>query len=312
MHVLVLTPFRSRQGFRSLRAGGVLLDALKQRGIRVELHQPWLPIDLDPFDAVLCWTYRHTWHNFLFYSKALEDRCSERSLPVLNSAHRFNYRHSRDLGTWLEAGLPCARHQRFKYLADLTLPYPLILRRDGLHQGLGMTRVSNPQEAAAAADAFRRSAPGKTLDLAIEHIDTRWPDGFYRKRRCYVVGDQVIPAHALRSEHWVVNFGSVSGTAASFREHRAFLQEGEPLAPWLRRACRALGADWAAVDYSPTPDGGVVLWEANRNPRMWGDEGYPPGRPRSSERRYGLAIADLAIRRAEARGMANSDATAAD
>lgn len=296
--LLVATPFRSRKGLCSLQAGRVLLDALDERRIAATLHQPWLPVDLAGFDAMLCWTYRHTWHNFLFYCKELEERCAAIGLPVLNSAHRFNYRHSKDLAAWHEAGLPCARHQRFRRPADIALPYPLIVRRDGLHQGIGMKRVESPEEAATAAAGYEKVAEGRPLDLAIEFLDTRWPDGFYRKRRCYVVGDRVIPAHALRSESWVVNFGSVTGAGAAFREHRAFLEEGEPRAALLRRALEVLGADWAAVDYSPTPDGGAVLWEANRNPRMWGDEGYPEGRPRSSERAYGLAIADLALQRA--------------
>ena len=299
VRLLLATPFRTREGLCSLQAGRVLLDALDERHIEVELHQPWLPVELDGFDAVLCWTYRHTWHNFLFYCKELEERCTELGLPVLNSAYRFNYRHSRDLAAWRSAGLPCARHQRFRRLADITLPYPLVIRRDGLHQGLGMQRVESLEEATIAANRFAEKAPGKPLDLVIEFLDTRWPDGFYRKRRCYVVGDRVIPAHALRSESWVVNFGSVAGTAASFREHRTFLDEGEPRVDVLRQALEVLDADWAAVDYSPTPEGGLVLWEANRNPRMWGDAGYPEGRPRSSERAYGLAIADLALSRIE-------------
>jgi hypothetical protein len=90
-------------------------------------------------------------------------------------------------------------------------------------------------------------------------------------------------------------------TLASYKEDRLFREEGEPRADRVREAVAALGADLAAVDYSPTPGGEYVFWEANRNPRMWGDRGLPAAsRVRQPDRRWGEALADLVLRRAAA------------
>jgi hypothetical protein len=301
MRLLILTPYRTLEGFREFQASRLLLAALAARRIEVTLHQPWQPLpDLPSCGAVLCWTYRHTWGNHLFWAKRVEERCRELNVPVVNSARRFNYRHSHDLALWSAAGLPCAAHQRFTAIREIRLPFPLILRRDGEHQGRRLVRVEGEAEAEAALE---RSGRGdghrpKPFDLALEFVDTRWPDGFYRKRRAYVVGGSVIPAHAVRSEHWVVNFGSRKGNLGSYREDREFLAAGEPEADLLRRAAAVLGADLAALDYSPRPEGGLALWEANRNPRMWGDRGLPAARPRGPDRSCAEAVVELVLRRA--------------
>ena len=169
-----------------------------------------------------------------------------------------------------------------------------------------MFRVESPEEAAevcAREAAVVVAGTGKTkpLDLAAEFVDTRWPDGFYRKRRAYVAGAEVIPAHSVRSEDWIVNFGARADNLGSYKEDKRFLEEGEERADLVRRAAEAIGADLAALDYSPAPDGSYVFWEANRNPRMWGDREVGAGKPRAADLRLGEALVDLILRRIEER-----------
>ena len=302
LQVLILAPLRSLRGIRAYQAGRLLLAGLEEQGIQITLHRPWKPVPgLARFDAVVCWTYHHTWHNHLAHCRKIEVLCKAIGIPLLNSPRKFNYLHSRDLAVWSGHDLPCARHQCFSDLEQIELDYPMILRRDGQHLGRDMFLVETPEQARDLLVRRAAEPESRPLNLAVEFVDTRWPDGLYRKRRCYVVGDEVIPAHAMPSEGWLVNYGTVAGNMGSYLEHRAFLREGEPQAELIRRAAAVLGADWAAVDYSPTPDGGCVLWEANRNPRMWGDQEYPTSRPQRGDRRYGQAVAELIRRRAEGR-----------
>lgn len=304
LRLLVSTSYRTPAGFREFQAARQLAAALDARGIAWRLGNPWdAALDLGAFDAVLSWTYRHTWRGFLFHAARLEARAAALGLAIVNPTRSFTYLHSPDLAVWAGRGIVCPRCQRFRRLDDLRLgyplSYPLILRRDSEHRGGRMHRVED-REAARAALARDREDAGRRrpLDLAVELVDTRWPDGFYRKRRAYVVGGEVIPAHAVRSASWIVNFGAREGTAAAYQEDRRFLAEGEPRADLLRDAVAALGADLVAVDYSPAPDGRTVFWEANRNARMWGDEGLPAAaRVREPDRRLGEALADLVVRR---------------
>ncbi len=313
VRLLLVTAYRTRQGFAEYQAGRHLLAALLARGVEPELHQPWLPeADLGACDAVCFWPYRHGWNNYLFWAGRLERRCAALGVPVVNPVTRHTWLHSPDLAAWARQGVRCAAHQRFSLPAQLALRYPLVLRRDSEHRGRRMHLVRDPAEAAAAC-ARDQAAPGRVnrLDLAVEFIDTRWPDGFFRKRRAYAVGGEVIPAHSVRSQRWLVNFGSRAGNQGSYREHREFLAEGEPRADLVRQAAAAIGADFAALDYSPAPDGGYVFWEANRTPRMWGDRELAAGKPERADVRCGEALADLVLRRAAGGGAAADGAGAA-
>ncbi|HEX2252551.1 MAG TPA: hypothetical protein VHQ65_04725 [Thermoanaerobaculia bacterium] len=322
MRLLILCSDATRADIGQRRCGASMLAGLDRRSIAWELHRPWLPRpDLADFDAVLCWTYRHhLGENTLFHAARLEERCAGLGIPVINPVAHAAARHSWFLATWHRHGVPCARAVRFARFADFGLPYPLILRRDGVHMGRDVHRVENPGEARALIDGRlrellhpdRRSRPGGPFDLAIEFVDTRGPDGLYRKWRSYVVGDRVIPRMLSISRHWLVNFGNLEEGPAAQAEDRAFVAGGEPAADLVRRAARLTGADVVALDYARRPDGSVVFWEANRHFLMLGDPGYEqPGRMhaatgRSDEERraedeaVGLAVADLVLERARA------------
>lgn len=305
--LLILTPYESAEAFGEFQAGRLLLAVLQRRRVEVTLRHAWEPEGATTeADVVLGWHYRHTRGNHLFYCKAVEEAITTIGRPFVNSARFFNPRHSANLAAWAAAGLPCAAHQRFRRFTDVMLPYPLVLRLDGAHRGRHQHRVDTPEEAAALW-ARERSRSGRPLDLAAEFVDTRWPDGFFRKRRAYVVTTAeggpatVIPAHHLRARDWRVHFERVEQRAAAFREHRDYLASPDPFAEVLSRAVEALGVPWAAIDYSPRPEGGCVLWEANRNPLMWGDPGYPSAQPRDADRRFVEAIVDHLAARAAPR-----------
>ncbi len=306
---LILTRYDSAGALRDRVAGRWLLWGLDQRRVAWEIHQPWKPRpDLERFDVVLCWTYRFHRNNYIFWARRMQDRCVRLGIPVVNDAEHTDAKHSFFLETWRAHGLPCARCQRVRRPEDITLDYPLILRRDGIHMGKGIALVRDRGEARKVIEGRLRDP--LPIDLAIELIDTCWPDGYYRKYRSYVVGDRVLPRQVSLSRHWLVNFGNAVVGKAAVAEDRRFLRDGEPRADLLRLAGKLSGADLAAIDYTRRADGELILWEANRHFLMLGDEEY--GSPErfeaitgrnteereNNDRALGLAIADLVLRRA--------------
>jgi hypothetical protein len=321
VRLLILSRYEAPEELYDRVAGRQMLRGLTLRGIDWHLHQPWLPRpDLADFDVVLFWSYRFHHHNYLYWARQVERRALELGIPVVNGVAHANASHSFFLATWARHGIPCARCRRFARFGDFGLPYPLIIRRDGIHMGQDVHLVSRPEEAEALIAARRHeletlpraARPRGPFDLAVEFIDTRDGEGLYRKWRSYVIGDRILPRMAARSRHWLVNFGSLILDEAAVEEDRAFVRNGEANGDLVRAAARLTGADVVALDYGRRPDGSLVFWEANRHFLMLGDRGYEqPDRMqaatgRSDEERrvedeaVGLAIADLVLARAGA------------
>jgi hypothetical protein len=156
------------------------------------------------------------------------------------------------------------------------------------------------------------------LNLAIEFVETRFPDGFYRKRRSIVVGGRLIPRQHMISRGWKVKLSSAEAGPLSIAEDRAFLKDGEAQGALVARAARSLGCDILALDYSPAPDGSYIFWEANRSFRMAGTgrgmkaEKFRQATGRSVEEclaqrdAVGAAIADCIVRKAQSHDVAAS------
>ena len=269
------------------------------------------------FHAVLCWSRGHRRKNFIFYARIFEKLCAAEGLPVVNSIRGCSDNHSTSLGLWKQHGIPCADFARFRHIHQLQLGYPVILRVDKLHQGKQTYLATNRQEAErAAAEQERRSLEdlppeegSLPLDLAVQYVDTRYPDGLYRKRRCYVVGDRLIPRQAAAARHWLVNLGNCEVLEQAVEEDRAFRRNGEPNAQQVRDAGLLAGSDISAVDYTVRPDGRYIFWEANRHFAMTGDPDYQsskldeatgrtPEERREDDEALGNAMASLVRERA--------------
>ncbi len=331
-NLLVLTPYESAAELAADRvAGRWLLHALAARGIGWQLHQPWQPLPpLAGFDAVLCWSYRWARNNYLYWARRAEERCAGEGLPVVNGTRHADATHSWFLTAWRQAGVACAACRRFARFGDFGLGYPLILRRDGVHQGQDVHLAGSPREARRLieerlrdlAELPPRERPKGRLDLAVEFVDTRDPQGRYRKWRSYVIGGRVLPRMLNVSRHWLVNFGNLIEDEAAVAEDREFVRGGEPQAEQVRRAAALTGADIVALDYGRRADGSVVFWEANRHFLMLGDQGYEQpdrmagatGRSaeerRAEDERVGLAMADLVRERIAAAAGADTCAGA--
>ena len=275
--VIVVSADADATRFAEFGASRQLLWALEQCGLSWHLHQPWdaAGIALDPLKVrgVIFWSHRHRSNDFVYHAMGIERACNARGIPVINSIVKgWDVRHSTILGSFKQASLRCPQFQKFVSVDDITLPYPLILRVDGMHRGQQMLLVHDAGEARALARGSRAaflmgggSGVPPPPNLAIEYIDVADQRGQFHKYRAYVAGDWVLLRHRTIGTHWLVNFATSESVGGSF---------GEPDVELLVRAGRATGSDVTALDYSITRDGEYVFWEANRLFKMNGDAGY--------------------------------------
>jgi hypothetical protein len=316
VNLLILSNLDCRGIFRS----GSLPVALKaglnaHPSIHWRIHDPLAGLpDFGGVDVVLTWCHHIAANSRKVRNKAveIENECAARGIPVVNSARKMRQiRHSYCLQTWFAQDIPCALSQSFRSIEEIVLRYPMILRVDGgAHSSLDSFLVRDRAEAERVVRE-RSQSRRAGLNLAIEFVDTRFPDGFFRKRRCIVVGDRILPRQHMLAHEWKVKLSSAETSALAVAEDRAFLAHGEERTDLVGRAAAALECDILAVDYSPAPDGSYIFWEANRTFRMAGTgTGVKSTTFRESTGRsveeciaeraaVGSAIAELILARAE-------------
>jgi len=175
------------------------------------------------------------------------------------------------------------------------LAFPLLLRSPGYHGGENFVRVDNPRALKAALDQL----PGDEL-IAIEFIDTRGSDGKTRKYRVMMIDGQLYPLHLAVGSQWKLHY--FSADMAESAEHRTedanFLADmGSVLGRRTMDALRAiqarLGLDYAGIDFSLSPEGDVVVFEANATMTV----PLPDEDARWDYRRAAVKRIDTAVRR---------------
>ncbi len=316
VNLLILSNLDSHSIFRRGSLNRALETGLETQPIRWRIHHPlWDTPDLRGIDIVLTWCHHIEGNSRALRVKAIEieGECNRAGIPVVNSARRLRrICHSYCLDRWLVHDIPCALSQPFTTLDEILLRYPMILRVDGgAHSSLDSFLVHDRAEAESIMRERENSSRGR-LNLAIEYVNTQFPDGFFRKRRCIAIGDRILPRQHMISRTWKVKLSSAESNALSIAEDQKFLANGEEQADLVARAARALGCDILAIDYSPAPDGSFVFWEANRSFRMAGTgSGFKSAKFREATGRsaadclaqrqaVGSALAELIMRRAEA------------
>jgi Flp pilus assembly protein TadD len=143
--------------------------------------------------------------------------------------------------------------------------FPLLLRSPGYHTGRNFIQVGNADELSAAA----ASLPGDEL-LVIEYLDARGRDGNARKYRVMMIAGEIYPLHLAISGNWKVHY--FTSDMAEQPDHRAeeaiFLGDmraalGDKAMHALHGIRDALGLDYAGIDFGLSPDGDLLLFEAN-------------------------------------------------
>jgi len=194
--------------------------------------------------------------------------------PVLNPPDRIS-RTSRDQTARLLAGIEdlvvpqtarldagtLAKHGLVQAARLAGVEPPFLVRPIGSHGGQGLALITDGDDSAGAAtgDAY----------VTAFH-DFRSGDGLYRKYRMIFVDRRPLPYHLAIGPHWMVHYEK-SGTADHpdrLAEERRFLADPEGvLGGAAMAAIRAIGEaidlDFCGLDFSLTPDGRVLVFEAN-------------------------------------------------
>jgi len=234
-----------------------LLPGRLRSGSHYALHLPWLQ------DPVQRWSERaHVQAN------RLARACDERGIPVINRvdqlANATKLEGSERIRT---AGLRTPRVVRIDdvpaFRAErLGLRLPIIVRQDWVHGGrirrvrtksylekIGISRFEHP--------------------IAMEFVDVRSPkDELVRKYRYVVAGDIGVPLSMHVCKAWRTKGSRHIISRNLVEEERAYAEHAVACAPLFLRATKALGLDIAAFDYGITPEGEVVVWEANPYPHI--------------------------------------------
>jgi hypothetical protein len=159
-------------------------------------------------------------------------------------------------------------------LAQRGLHFPLLLRSPGFHNGRHFLRLENSDSLGEAVDQL----PGEEL-TAIQYLDARGADGKFRKYRVMMIGGWLYPLHLAISTHWKIHYVTAEMTqdAQHRTEEERFLRDmpgvlGPIAMAALADIQDALGLDYAGIDFSLSPTGEVLLFEANATMTV-----VPPG-----------------------------------
>ncbi len=150
-------------------------------------------------------------------------------------------------------------------IPSLGFEFPLLLRSPGFHTGQNFLLVETATELPAAA----ASLPGDEL-LVIEYLNARGKDGKARKYRVMIIDGRLYPLHLAISQQWKVHY--FTADMADHADHRsedaAFLDNmpavlGQKAVTALEQIAEKLDLDYCGVDFALSPQGDVLLFEAN-------------------------------------------------
>jgi tetratricopeptide (TPR) repeat protein len=196
--------------------------------------------------------------------------------PIINHPARVRPTGRADNAKRL-ANIPAVRVPRIEQVSRRELgrlQYPVLLRSPGFHTGRHFVYVPSLAAAGEAAD----SLAGEEW-LAIQYLDARGADGMARKFRVMFIDGGLYPLHLAVSADWKVHYFSADmARNERFREEeRRFLIDmpgvlGPRAMQALTEVAAVLDLQYAGVDFALSPDGSVLLFEANATMVV-----FPPG-----------------------------------
>lgn len=143
--------------------------------------------------------------------------------------------------------------------------FPLLVRPIASHAGAGLARL----DGAAAIGPYLDGLTDERFYVS-PFVDYAGPDGLYRKQRIVLIKGRPFVCHMAVSEHWMVHYmnAGMTESAAKRAEEAAFMAGFDD--DFARRHAAAfaalherLGLDYLGVDCAETPDGRLLLFEAD-------------------------------------------------
>lgn len=148
--------------------------------------------------------------------------------------------------------------------SDAGMRYPILVRVVGSHGGEDRVKIDSPE---SMGDVAQLQHEGRPLFLT-EFYDFVSPDGFYRKFRIVVVGDEILVRHCVIGNDWSLHGRArVKGMGPDEEEEdvfNTFQSRWVPsLAPVFNEMARRLDLDYFGVDCNIDQAKNVLLFEAN-------------------------------------------------
>lgn len=152
------------------------------------------------------------------------------------------------------------------------IPTPYLLRPLGSSTGIGLEKIDQVEK---STDLFR-SLAGKTINVC-PFIDFKSADGHYRKYRVFVIGGDILPEHCVVSDHWNVHSSSrltLMLESETYRaEEIAFVKDITSVLQTrhieaINNIAAQLQLDYFGIDFSFTPSGELLVFEANSGMRV--------------------------------------------
>ena len=189
--------------------------------------------------------------------------------PMLNAAGEVLELARDRLYRRLEGALgivipPTLRLSRAELQAG-ALGLPMILRPVGSHAGKALERI----DTAEALAAYLAAEPAERL-YASPFVDYAGADGLFRKYRIALFEGRPYLCHMAVSGHWMVHYlnAGMAEDAAKRAEEQAAMEGfddgfGRRHAAAFAALHQRLGLGYFAIDCAETPDGGLLIFEAD-------------------------------------------------
>ena len=195
--------------------------------------------------------------------------CATLGKPVLNSPSAV-LKTGRDNAAKLFGDIPAmitpiVRRVTPGELADFPIDTPLLVRPAGNHGGDNLALLRDDHD----KKTYLAAMPGDQL-LLTPFYDFQSPDGYWRKYRLIFVDRKVYPYHLAICEDWLAHYWRADMQRSDWKraEEEHFLSDwravfGDMAAHAAEEAARRLDLDYGGMDCALTPDGRLLLFEAN-------------------------------------------------
>lgn len=288
---------------RDVPTGDVFMDRLRETdpdfAARIRFHRTGAAMpDLAGVSLVLFWLgdpLQEKYPECFADATGIANAARAAGIRILNSPEALNNTaKTRQSSIWYQERVPSARARIVNRPSNLQqvckdLGGACIIRSDSEHAQRDVRIVRNADDARRAArECVFPVAVIQMFDIRSEYRDAGADPSslftrYHHKARAFVFGDAVMPSHLFFATGLIVGLTNCLFKRESrprrrmahkvgynlnllkdmIREDRAYFDSDPIHARTLVLAVRALGLDFAAVDYSIRPDGSVILWEAN-------------------------------------------------
>lgn len=266
MNLLIVNPV-PEQVVRRFPPMKLMINRLKEKNIYFEFAGPYDNVWIEKFDVVFFWSCGMSaakemyGDSFIAGLSHMKSRCRNYNIPYVPK-NSLGAKHSEFFSTWKKFNVPCPNFKLVSSADQIDLTYPVILRSDSkMSSGKNMHIACDKEEAQSIINLYR-------TNLAVEYIDTKYPDGFHRKWRCLIAGDRIFPRQVQLSKDWIISDDmkippQLDGV--NVRANQEFMRDGEPQSEVLLKAAKVSGLDVCALDYFRKTDGSIIIFEGNRN-----------------------------------------------